>query len=58
VLKIKDDLQAAMEQEAALEKQIAGLESWGDFDPADFTFLANKGYHLKSTPFMVVKPTI
>lgn len=47
VLKLKDDLQAAMEQEAALEKQIAGLESWGDFDPADFIFLANKGYHLK-----------
>jgi V/A-type H+-transporting ATPase subunit I len=47
VLKVKDELQAAMEQEAALEKQIAGLESWGDFDPADFTFLASKGYHLK-----------
>ncbi len=47
VLKLKGDLQAAMEREAALEKQIAGLESWGDFDPADFTFLANKGYHIK-----------
>jgi V/A-type H+/Na+-transporting ATPase subunit I len=47
VLKLKDDLQAALEQEAALDKQIAGLESWGDFDPADFIFLANKGYHLK-----------
>jgi V/A-type H+/Na+-transporting ATPase subunit I len=47
VLKLKDDLQAAMEQEAALEKQIAGLENWGDFDPADFAFLASKGYHLK-----------
>jgi V/A-type H+/Na+-transporting ATPase subunit I len=47
VLKLKDDLQAAMEQEASLEKQIAGLESWGDFDPADFTFLSNKGYYLK-----------
>jgi V/A-type H+/Na+-transporting ATPase subunit I len=47
VLKLKDDLQAAMEQEAALEKQVAGLESWGDFDPADFAFLASKGYHLK-----------
>lgn len=47
VLKIKDDLQAAMEQKSGLEKQIAGLESWGDFDPADFTFLANKGYHLR-----------
>ena len=47
VLKIKDDLQAAMEQEAALEKKIAGLESWGDFDPADFRFLANKGHYLK-----------
>jgi len=47
VIKLKDELQAAMEQEVALEKQIAGLESWGDFDPADFTFLASKGYHLK-----------
>jgi len=47
VLKLKDDLQAAMERDVALEKQIAGLESWGDFDPADFTFLANKGYYLK-----------
>ena len=47
VLKLKVDLQAAMEREAALEKQIAGLESWGDFDPADFKFLASKGYHIK-----------
>jgi V/A-type H+/Na+-transporting ATPase subunit I len=47
VLKLKDELQVAMEQKATLEKQIAGLESWGDFDPADFTFLASKGYHLK-----------
>ena len=47
VLKLKDELLAAMEQEAALDKQIAGLESWGDFDPADFKFLADKGYHLK-----------
>ena len=47
VLKLKDDLQSAMEQDVALEKQIAGLESWGDFDPADFTYLANKGYYLK-----------
>jgi V/A-type H+/Na+-transporting ATPase subunit I len=47
VLKLRDELQAAMEQEAALEKKIAGLENWGDFDPADFTFLASKGYHLK-----------
>ena len=47
VLKLKDDLQAAMEREAALEIQIVGLETWGDFDPADFKFLANKGYHIK-----------
>jgi V/A-type H+/Na+-transporting ATPase subunit I len=47
LLDLKDGLQAAMEQEAALEKQIAGLESWGDFDPADFKFLADKGYYLK-----------
>lgn len=47
VLKLKDNLQAALEKEATLDKQIAGLESWGDFDPADFIFLANKGYHLK-----------
>jgi V/A-type H+-transporting ATPase subunit I len=47
LLRLKDELQAAIEQEAALEKQIAGLEGWGDFDPADFIFLANKGYHLK-----------
>jgi len=47
VLKLKDELQAAKEREAALEKLIAGLESWGDFDPADFAFMANKGYHLK-----------
>ncbi len=47
VLKLKDELLAAMEQKAALEKQIASLESWGDFDPADFKFLADKGYHLK-----------
>ncbi len=47
VLKLKDDLQAAMERDVALEKQIVGLESWGDFDPADFTFLANKGCYLK-----------
>jgi V/A-type H+/Na+-transporting ATPase subunit I len=51
VLILKDDLQTAMEQKAALEKQIASLESWGDFDPADFTFLANKGYHLKIYTF-------
>jgi len=51
VLMLKDDLQTAMEQKAALEKQIASLESWGDFDPADFTFLANKGYHLKIYTF-------
>ncbi len=47
VLKLKDDLEAAMDRKATLEKQIGGLESWGDFDPADFKFLANKGYHLK-----------
>ncbi len=51
VLNLKDDLLAATEQMAALEKQIAGLESWGDFDPADFIFLANKGYHLKIYTF-------
>lgn len=44
---LKNEIQVAMEQEAALEKQITGLEGWGDFDPADFKFLANKGYHLK-----------
>ena len=47
LLRLKDELKAAMEQEAALEKQITGLESWGDFDPSDVKFLANKGYHLK-----------
>jgi V/A-type H+/Na+-transporting ATPase subunit I len=47
VLKLKEDLQVAMERETAIEKQIAGLESWGDFNPADFRFLADRGYHLK-----------
>lgn len=47
VLQLKEDLLTAKEQTEALEKQIGGLESWGDFDPADFEFLANKGYHLR-----------
>ncbi len=46
-LQLKEDLLTATEQKEALEKQIGGLESWGDFNPADFEFLANKGYHLR-----------
>ncbi len=47
VLKLKEDLQNAMDRKATLQRQIAGLENWGDFDPADIRFLANKGYYLK-----------
>ncbi len=38
VLKLKNELQAAVEQEAALEKQIAGLESWGILIPQTSLF--------------------
>jgi V/A-type H+-transporting ATPase subunit I len=47
VLRIREDLLAAKERVANLEKKIAELQDWGDFDPADFKFLAEKGYHLK-----------
>jgi hypothetical protein len=41
------NLQAVKERAAFLDKRIAELQSWGDFDPEDFKFLAAKGYHLK-----------
>lgn len=47
VLQIRDNLQAVRERAAILDKKIAELQSWGDFDPADFKFLAAKGCHLK-----------
>lgn len=47
VLQLRDNLQAVRERATFLDKRIAELESWGDFDPADFKFLEAKGYHLK-----------
>lgn len=47
VLQIKEELQSAKERVATLEKKIFELQSWGDFEPADFKFLADKGYHVK-----------
>jgi len=47
VLQIRENLQAVRERVETLEKRIAELQNWGDFDPADFKFLAAKGYHLK-----------
>ena len=47
VLQLRDNLHTVRERIAVLEKRITGLQSWGDFDPADFKFLTAKGYHLK-----------
>lgn len=47
VLQIREELQGARERVATLEKRIAELQSWGDFDPSDFKFLADKGYYIK-----------
>ena len=47
VLKIKEELQEVAERLNLLDKKISELESWGDFDPEDFEFLASKGYYIK-----------
>jgi V/A-type H+/Na+-transporting ATPase subunit I len=47
VLQIRDDFQVAKERALILDKRIAELQSWGDFEPEDFVFLAAKGYHIK-----------
>ncbi len=47
VLQIRENLQAARERVETLEKRITELQNWGDFEPADFKFLAAKGCHLK-----------
>ena len=47
VSQIRDNLHAVRERAAILDKKIAELQSWGDFNPADFKFLAAKGCHLK-----------
>ena len=47
VLQIRENLQSARERVETLEKKISELQSWGDFDPADFKLLAEKGYYVK-----------
>jgi V/A-type H+-transporting ATPase subunit I len=47
ILEIREDFLGAKERVANLEKKISELREWGDFDPADFGFLADKGYYLK-----------
>ncbi len=47
VMQLREDLLAARERLAALEKKIAELQDWGDFEPADFKFLAGKGRFIK-----------
>jgi V/A-type H+/Na+-transporting ATPase subunit I len=46
-LKLSEDLQALKDKAASIDKEIASLQKWGDFDPADFKFLADKGYFVK-----------
>ena len=47
VLQIKEELQDVSERISHLDKKINELESWGDFEPEDFEYLASKGYHIK-----------
>lgn len=46
-LKLGEDLQALKDNAASIEKEIVALQKWGDFDPADFQILADKGYYVK-----------
>lgn len=47
VLQVKDSIQELNDRISALDKEIIRLQEWGDFDPADFEFLASKGYFVK-----------
>ncbi|HHX76945.1 MAG TPA: hypothetical protein GX697_01140, partial [Firmicutes bacterium] len=47
VLLVKESIQELSDKVLSLDKEIMRLQEWGDFDPADFEFLAGKGYHVK-----------
>ncbi len=47
ILGLKEEIQTCQDHLASLSRQIADLEKWGDFEPEDFKFLAQKGWHVR-----------
>jgi len=47
VVKLNEELHHFKDRVVSLYKQIAELEKWGDFDPGDFQFLAQKGWYVR-----------
>ena len=46
-----DQISALTEESERLRKEIARIEPWGNFEPADFSFLAAKGIELRLVSF-------
>ena len=47
VTKLIQEMNSLKESVIPLEKQIAELEKWGDFEPEDFQYLAQKGCYVR-----------
>lgn len=47
VLRLNEELHSLKDSINSLDKQIADLEKWGDFEPEDIQFLARKGCHVR-----------
>lgn len=47
VLRLNEELHSFKNRVVSLDKQITELEKWGDFEPEDFKFLAQKGCYVR-----------